>query len=172
MSKLLRLVILCSALLAPLPGVAAPVSVTPEEEATLRAGEVVIRELPTGSDGAVRVLAVVDIEAPPEAVWGALLDFQARKAANPAVQSVEPYKPATATELHYRWHISKYGADIVYHNRYVVDRAKGRMVHDLDAAQPNDLVASRGVYDLAPSPVNPACRATSARRSPASCSGG
>lgn len=126
---------------------------TATEEATLLAREVVIRELPTRGDGAVRVLAIVDIRASSDAVWRALLDFPSRKLNNPAVQSVADYRPATANEQFVKWHLSKFGASIVYHNRYVIDRAGGRMEHTLDPAQPNDLTESRGVYAVYPSPA-------------------
>lgn len=132
---------------------AGPVSVTAAEEATLRAGEVVLRELPTRAEGAIRVLAVVDVKAPAEAVWAALLDFPSRKQSNPAVQSVENYKAPTATQQNIRWRVSKFGFDVVYHNTYVIDREEGRLEHFLDRTQQNDLVESRGVYDLAPSPA-------------------
>ena len=135
------------------PAWAAPLRTTAAEEAQLSAREDVIRELPAQGDGAVRVVAAVDIAAGTDAVWAALLDFEGRKRANPAVQAVEDYKPRTADAYHIRWRISKFGFDVVYHNRYAIDRAAGRLVHTLDPSQPNDLVESRGVYELYPSPA-------------------
>lgn len=123
-----------------------------EEEATLRADDVVLRPLPT-KNGAIRVLAVVDIAAPASAVWTTLMDFEWRKVANPAVQSIEPYRPATATEQWVRWHVSKFGANVVYHNHYKMDRAAGKLIHELDTTQENDMVANRGVYEIAASPI-------------------
>ncbi len=137
------------------PALAGAVTTTQAEEAALRAREVVIRELPGRGDGSVRVLAIVDIQADADAVWAALLDFPARKASNPAVQSIESYKASTATEQWLRWRISKFGFDVVYHNRYVIDRDNGRLEHTLDRGQQNDLTESRGVYDLYPSPAGP-----------------
>lgn len=132
---------------------AAPLTVTAEEEAVLRAREVVLRALPPSAAGGVRVLAIVDIHAPKTAVWGALLDFEARRTSNPAVKSVEFYRPATPTDQWVRWRISKFGFDIGYHNHYSLDVAGGRLSHELDATQENDLAGSRGVYNLHPSPA-------------------
>jgi carbon monoxide dehydrogenase subunit G len=123
-----------------------------EEEAQLRADEVVLRSLPT-QGAAVRVLAVVDIAAPASAVWSTLMDFEWRKIANPAVQTVEPYRAATSTEQWVRWHVSKFGANVVYHNHYRMDRVAGKLIHELDTTQANDMVANRGVYEIAASPI-------------------
>ncbi|MES2638014.1 MAG: hypothetical protein V4850_00970 [Myxococcota bacterium] len=152
----LRLALLFALLLgglAPTPADAAPLTVSAEEEAVLRARDVVLRPLSPRAAGGVRVLAIVDIHAPKTAVWGALLDFQARKVSNPAVKSVEFYRPSTATEQWVRWRISKFGMDIGYHNHYVLDVAGGKLSHELDTAQENDLAGSRGVYELHPSPA-------------------
>lgn len=149
----LRLLAFALGLGLAVPAFAAPISTSAAEEAQLAAKEVVIRELATSGDGAVRVVAAVDIRASADAVWGALLDFDARKQANAAVQAVEDYKPRTPEAYHIRWRISKFGMDIVYHNTYRIERAAGRMTHTLDPAQPNDLVESRGVYHVYPSPA-------------------
>lgn len=143
----------CLVALAASPAVAAPLATTAAEEVKLAAREVIIRELPTAADGAVRVVAAVDIQASIDAVWSALLDFDARKRANAAVQAVDDYKPRAADAYHIRWHIAKFGMDIVYHNRYLIDRSAGRLVHTLDPAEKNDLTESRGVYEVYPSPA-------------------
>lgn len=152
----LRLALLFALLLAglaPAPADAASLTVSAEEEAVLRAREVVLRTLPPRAAGGVRVLAIVDIHAPRAAVWGALLDFPARLASNPAVRSVAFYRPSTPTDQWVQWRISKFGFDIGYHNHYVLDAAGGRLSHELDATQANDLAGSHGVYDLHPSPA-------------------
>ncbi len=132
---------------------AAPLTVTATEEASLLAREVVIRPLPSKSAAGVRVLAVVDIHASRAAVWAALLDFQARITSSSAAKSAEHYRPSTATEQWVRWHVSKFGFDVNFHNHYLLDVAGGRLVHELDTTQENDLAGSRGVYDLHPSPA-------------------
>lgn len=142
--------LLLATLLAPTAG-AAQVP-TAAEEAQLRAGEVVVRELPT-TNGGVRVVAFVDVHASPDAVWGALLDFPARRTSNPAVRSIDYYRPSTASDVWVRWEVSKFGVDIVYHNHYVIDRTSGRLLHQLDPSQTNDLVESTGAYQLGTSPM-------------------
>lgn len=150
---MIRALFLFAALVAPNLVSAAP-AVTAEEDAALRAGEVVIRELPRKGD-VVRLIAYVDVHADRAAVWAALLDFPSRKVSNPAVKRVDAYLPATATDRWIRWTVEKLGMQLVYHNHYRLDLAAGRLTHDLDPAQANDLVASRGVYELAASPAGP-----------------
>ncbi|MDP2313112.1 MAG: SRPBCC family protein [Pseudomonadota bacterium] len=133
--------------------VAAPLAVTAEEEALLRAREIVVRPLASRSEGGVRVFAVVDIHAGRAAVWGALLDFPGRLKSNTAVKSVEHYRPSTPTDQWVRWEVSKFGFSIGYHNHYALDVAAGRLSHELDTTKENDLAGSRGVYDLLPSPA-------------------
>jgi len=140
-------------LLAGGPALAAGPTVSAEEEATLRAHEVVLRSLPERTAGGVRVLGIVDIQASTDAIWLALLDFPGRKATNTAVKTVEYYRPSTPTDQWVKWSISKFGFDITYHNHYTLERAAGRLTHELDPSRPNDLAGSRGVYELHPSPA-------------------
>lgn len=127
---------------------------TGAEAAALDAGEIVIRPLPA-TDGGVKVVGCADVQAPFDAVWDALLDFKARLGNNPSLRSVAEYRPATATEQWWRWEAARFGVTVVYHNHYLVDRARGVLVHELDTAQVNDLQSSRGVYEVGPSPTTP-----------------
>jgi hypothetical protein len=134
----------------------ADVPTTPAEEASLRAHEVVVRDLPARSDGAVRVQSLLDIPAPQAAVWTALVDFQGRLGGNSALKAVEPYRAASGAEQWIRWTVSAMGFEVVYHNHYVLDRANGTVTYELDKSQENDLAASHGTLAIFPSPADPA----------------
>lgn len=136
-------------LLAALAGspLAAPAAPSAEEAARLAAGEVVLRSVAPARPGAVRVEAIVDVHAPREAVWAALVDFGSRK-----VKALAPYRPAAGDELWLRWTVSAFGVDVVYHNHYVLAPDAGTLLHELDPAEENDLAGSRGLFTLSPLP--------------------
>lgn len=123
---------------------------SPAESTGLSSGEVVIRDAEPTIPGAVAVLGLADIHAPEQAIWDALLDFPARLQGNPSLRAVASYRPATPTELWYRWEVVRFGVSVVYHNHYVVDRSARTLLHELDPAQENDLRASRGFFEMAP----------------------
>lgn len=133
----------------PSAGSALPV-LTGDEVAALAAGDVVIRDKAPSQPGAVRVEAVADLRAPRDAVWAALLDFEGRKRGNRSLKAVEAYQPATATERWIRWTVSAFGAEVTYHNHYVLAPDRTSLLHELDATRDNDLAGSRGVYTLVP----------------------
>lgn len=123
---------------------------TPAELAVLNSGQVVLRDaVPTLPNG-VAMLGIVDIQAPESAIWAALVDMEGRMAGNSSLRAVEIYQPATANEMWYRFEAGRFGMTVVYHNHYVVDRARRTLLHELDPTRPNDLRASRGLFELAP----------------------
>lgn len=130
---------------------AVPVPTTDEGRA-LGAGEVVLRDTVGTIPNAVAVIGIVDIQAPEAAIWAALVDMEGRMAGNSSLRSVAAYRPATTTEMWYRWEAVRFGIGVVYHNHYVVDRAARTLLHELDTTRPNDLRASRGLFELAPVP--------------------
>lgn len=123
---------------------------TAEEARALAAGEVVLRDTVGTLPDAVAVLGLTDIQAPEAAIWAALVDMEGRMAGNASLKSVVPYRPATPTEMWYRWEATRFGVSVVYHNHYVIDRAARTLLHELDTSRPNDLRASRGLFELAP----------------------
>jgi hypothetical protein len=141
------------------PAFAGAPATTEAEEGLLRAHDVVIHELPTRSDGAVRLEALVDIQAPQAAVWSALTDFKGRLGGNKALKAVEPYRAPTDDEQWIRWTVASFGFEVVYHNHYVLDADDGSLTYALDRSQQNDLVSSQGAFAIYGSPAGaPFCR--------------
>jgi hypothetical protein len=134
-------------LAAALAAVPAP---SAEEAQALGNGEVVVRAGVPTIPGAVAVVGIAWIDAPEEPIWSALLDFPARMEGNSSLRSVAAYQPATAREQWVRWEVVRFGVHVVYHNHYVVDRAGRTLLHELDPTMPNDLRASRGLFELTP----------------------
>lgn len=130
---------------------AAPV-LTSAEEAEVAAGEVLIRKKTSVHAEGVRVEAVGDVCASRDALWSALVDLQARMRSNDTLKAMEFYKPSTPTEQWVKWTASRFGVQMVYHNRYIGSTDRSTYVHELDKSMPNDITASRGVYTLIPSP--------------------
>lgn len=137
---------------------AVPVA-TPAEETALLGGETVVRALPASADTAVKVIGMVDVRATSAQVWKVLLDFPARKAANPSLTSLVAYRPATGTDQWWGFTVQKFGTTTVYHNRYTM--VGDRLTHQLDTTQQNDIAGNTGVYELgacAPSVPAPCTR--------------
>ncbi len=146
---LLTLTLLC-------PAFAGVTALDPASEAKLAAGEVILLDRQSARPGAVSVEGIADVKTTTDALWQALLDFPARLKGNSSVKSFEYYRPSTPTEQWGVWEVTHFGVTVMYHNHYLIDRARGVLTHELDVAQTNDLSWSRGIYAMAPSPNNPA----------------
>ncbi|MSP55121.1 MAG: hypothetical protein EXR69_05885 [Myxococcales bacterium] len=136
------------------PAYAGVAKLAPAQEAQLAAGEVLMIDRVSAKPGGISVEGLADTPASTDAIWRALLDFKARLASNSAVKEFAYYKPSTATEQWGVWDVTRFGIRLTYHNHYILDRAAGTLVHELDPAQTNDLTWSRGTYTLGPSPNN------------------
>ncbi len=122
---------------------------TANELATLRAGEVVVREAPPKKAGAIRVEAFVDVAAPPDRAWAALTDYAARVRGSSSLEGHEVYRADPATPC-IRWWGGRFGVDVVFHNCYTLapDRRKLTYTLDPDPARPSDMLYSVGTYVL------------------------
>jgi hypothetical protein len=130
-----------------------------DEEERLAAGKVVVQpDLPPARDKGVRARAIAEIDAPPQRVWDALLDFQARVPENKSLVKVEIYEDAWSGDVlrrKARWDLKVFGTDVVFHNDYVLDRAQSYLEWNLDDGKENDLVFSWGSYQVLDSPIHP-----------------
>jgi len=117
------------------------VTLTPEEVASLDAGQVVVRA-PT-SDGLV--VGAVDIPATREQVMAAVMDFDARVQSVGAISAIDVYAPATdPAGLGAKFTLSVLGTEIIYFIRYDVVSEGCNFV--LDKSQENGIVDSHGGY--------------------------
>jgi hypothetical protein len=139
-------------LLAPLLCLAAAppsYTVTPDEEAQLAKGQIVVRHLPADTGGGV--VAFVDIAAPPARVLDAAMDLRARVDENSTITGLELYLEQPAPErVGAKWTLTVFGSNVVFHLLYDCARDKGYCTFALDPSKPNDIVASTGHYVALP----------------------
>lgn len=136
-------------LLFTLAALAAPLApalptLTDAEQAALRARKVVVRSEIEGQ--LATATGLVQSTAPPDRMWAAVLDFQARIPENDSLQSIEEYARASVTDWSLRFRMSIFGFSATFHNRYVWDRPRGVVTYTLDEARENDLARCDGWY--------------------------
>ena len=101
----------------------------------------------------VVVEASVEIEAPPEAVWAAIVDFDARVDESWIVKDCEVYARKNSSGRYMRkvrWDLSVLGIAVTYHTVYRSDPSRRQISWGLDERKENDLRFARGTYALHP----------------------
>ncbi|TPV95793.1 MAG: SRPBCC family protein [Myxococcales bacterium FL481] len=101
----------------------------------------------------VKVQAQVDVHADVDAVWAAVIDFDARVRENWLVDEAVVYASRRdGDQFRYgvRWGLSVAGVDVVYHTTYALDRDREQLEWSLDDEYANDLEYARGHYRLEP----------------------
>jgi hypothetical protein len=133
-------------------------TLTEKEEGKLAAGKVVVQQdLPPAREKGVRARAIAEVDASPEQVWAALLDFDSRVPENKSLVKVEVYEDGWNGDVlrrKARWDLKIFGTDIVFHNDYEHDRVQSYLEWNLDDSRENDLVFSWGSYQVLPSPLH------------------
>lgn len=117
---------------------------TSEEWERIHAGEVVMRAQTDGSR--VTATGIVKIDAPPEALWPAVLDIEARIPEGKTLTSVKEYKREGPHTWFLEVDMEVVGADLKIHHRYDWDPARDQATYSLDPSRPNDLAVADGWY--------------------------
>ena len=122
-----------------------PLELTEEEEATLASGEVVSRvdveQIPASSVG------VIDVSVPPERLWEAVFDFQARAEEQRSIKAADVYE-GPAGQLAVRWTVGVAGVKTIFHTLYYPDLDQGWCPWELDDTKDNDLNSTVGSYQV------------------------
>jgi len=119
--------------------------VTPEEEARLAKGEVVIRH--SDSESGASVVAFANVKASPADALAEAMDLADRKAENNTITGLDIYlKQESPERLGARWELTIMGSKIVFHAIYECHRPQGYCSYALDPTRPNDLAVSEGHY--------------------------
>ena len=137
-----------------------PPHTTAEQEEQLGKDHVVVTTDMNGeSERGVRGRAIAEVDAAPDKVWQALLDFPARVAENAALRTMTQYQAdAWKGEIltrAARWELKVLGIEVVFNTAYEYDRSQSYLEWHLDKAQHNDIVFSWGSYQVLPSPLHP-----------------
>lgn len=115
---------------------------TDAERAALRTGEIVVR---VEDDG--WTYAWVQVDATPDRILDAVLDFHARAGDVAAIKEVEVYLDQGDTRG-VRWDLSMAGVKVRFHTLYQIDRAALRTTYVLDESRENDLGDTVGAYTV------------------------
>lgn len=115
-----------------------------EERRALDAGEVVLRTSAEG--GRVTALGVVKVEAPPDALWPAVLDVRARIPEGDTLAAVREYRRDGPRTWYLEVDMEVLGTDLTLHHRYEWDPARQHARYTLDPERPNDLAVADGWY--------------------------
>jgi len=121
---------------------------TPEERTLLKDGEVVVRSSKRDGGGE-NLVAVIDVDAPPEATLDAVLDVEARADEVSVLHAVSLYKD-TASLMGATYDYAIAGMSGSFHILYDIDRARGFACYYLDSSQENDIDTPSGSYQVYP----------------------
>ena len=121
-----------------------PVVLTAAEMATLAKGRVVVRD-----SGASMAVAVLDIAAPPSAVWAESLNVEPRVEEVGSSTACEVYH-RDATSLKVKWGIGLLGLSASFHLVYAIDNDAMLMSYTLDESKDNDIAYAVGSYQVLP----------------------
>jgi hypothetical protein len=144
-------------LLASLPLLLALVAGEPtvEDLAALRRGEVVVhREAATEAGSRDSFVAFVEVAAPSEKVWEAMLDFETLGYRSSLTREVTRYRQEVLSDgsvlYGIRYRLSVLGVDVVYHVLHRQDPARSRLSWSLDPTKANDLAVVDGSFEVRP----------------------
>jgi len=126
------------------------IEITPDEAARLDAGKPVMRQSEAGMGG--RGVAVQDIAAPTDVVWGRILDFAAYPKMIDDVKEIEVYEEAKE-RTKVRFVIGRFGLSLEYFIDHVVKRDEGFMTWTLDYSRKSELDDSVGYWYVAAHPT-------------------
>lgn len=124
----------------------APILLGAEESAQLAAGQVVVR-VDAGGESGGGATGVVDVAAPFERAWAALLDMPARVGEVGGLRSVTNYTQEERT-VGTRWELKVLTTSVVFHLLYHLEPERGWVRYALDPSRPNDLVTVEGAYQV------------------------
>jgi hypothetical protein len=134
--------------LAEIPRVAPPpIALSSDEQYLVQSGQIATRIVPT--DRGAEVTGIVDVAAPADRVWAAILDVPARVGEIKGLKEAEIYHRAASPEqLGVRWLVQVLMSRVEFHVLYEVDRAAGWCRFRLDGTRENDLADVQGAYQV------------------------
>lgn len=126
-----------------------------QDEEALRRGEVVIHRRPQeGGEGKTSFVASLEVDAPSDRVWAAMLDFEALGYRSSLTREVTRYRqevqPDGTVLYGIRYRISVLGVDIVYHVLHRHDPVGGWLTWSLDPQLASDLSVVDGRFEVSP----------------------
>lgn len=124
-----------------------PPTVSATEETQLTSREVVVR---THMDGDTQVvLAMMDVDATPEATFAAIMDLNARVDEVSSMESVEIYED-TPSKVGAKYVLKLPGFSATFHVIYKIDAAQHFAAYAGDPTKENDVNGGAGSYHVVP----------------------
>ena len=123
----------------------APVVLDESEQKQIDKGKIPVRFDDSGTGGGV--LGVIDIAAPKDDVWAAVMDVKARVGEISGLKEANVYED-TPKRKGDEWVLSVIGTRVVFNVLYDLDPETGWCRYRLDTSKENDLVDVQGAYQL------------------------
>ena len=133
-------------------GAPPPVDLDEAQRARLARGEAVLTQVEGESGG--RGMAIQDIHAVPETIWGRIGDFRAYPRMVDHVRECEPYL-RRGSDVRVRFVVRVLGLRYEYFVRHVFRPEEGYVTWTLDYSRQSDLDDSVGYWFVTPHPTKP-----------------
>lgn len=138
--------------LARYAGTPPKLALSADDTAKLRGGDSILKQLE--GEGGGRGMAVQDIAAPTDVVWGRILAFDDYPKMIKNVKEIEVYE-RTPDHVKVRFVIGEFGLKLEYFIDHVVKRDEGFMTWTLDYSRESELDDSVGYWFVEAHPTTP-----------------
>lgn len=126
------------------------------EEARVQDGKLSLWSERKEGETLSEVFGVIDVDAPPEAIWAVILDVRSITASSRAVQKVDVYGDVTHPDGRRNIDLAfllKVGwSEVRYHTRRTYVPSEQYMSWLIDKQRPNDIAHTEGSYSTWPGP--------------------
>ena len=119
-----------------------PITTTPNEEAQLRQGEIVVRD-----HGAGETIGIADLKSTPKRTLQELLNLQPRVDEVRPIQSIQ-YIEQTPEKIIAEWKVGMLGINASFHIWYETDWEQGYTRFGVDTTRENDIDHASGSYHV------------------------
>jgi hypothetical protein len=136
----------------PFEGAPPEIALTPAQEAALARGEAVRTTVPGDAGG--RGMAVQDVHAPADVIWGRIGAFADYPRMVDRVEECEVYF-SEGDDVRVRFRVNVLGFDYVYYIRHTFRPDDGYVTWTLDYSRESDLDDSVGYWAVTPHPRKP-----------------
>ena len=128
------------------------VALTPAESTTLAQGQPVLKQVKSATGG--RGVAVFDVKAPKDKVWGVVTNYSMYPKWVDGVSKCGPYK-REGNNVYVDFVLSTMGLDVQYYIKHVINPTAGLITWTLDYTRSSDLDDSVGYWRVTPVTTTP-----------------
>jgi hypothetical protein len=136
----------------PYKGAPPPVPLSPEEQATLAGGQMVLKQVRTGNGG--HGVVFMDIHASPDTLWSRIVNYGMYPTWVDNVATCEVYRRDGAN-IYTRFVLDPMGMNVEYFIKHTYNPAAGYLTWTLDYSRLSDLDDSVGYWRVTPLRTDP-----------------